>query len=582
MLPLFFIMDQPIILDKCSHPVRFVTAKGVNYYGCGHCLACQQKEHSKWRQRLLHHMRDPQFVSVFFTLTYDNEYLPLIRLSDSSDQNPLCEESHLAFVGSSRVRFRRYRSKVVNYSTPIALDDDKFQEYLNLSSNSLVFDSFPHFVLERKNNNIIYDETLTFAIASKQDIQEFFKRLRQDISRCDSISHFNDEISFFVCSEYGPDTFRPHYHGVIFCRDYSLANWLVSDGIFNSWGKCSRRKTSDGENIASIVINKSASASYISKYILKPSNLPYILQYKEFRPFHLQSIKTPIGSTCLDEKDVEDRLASYDPEDPPESPFKRDILFHESFIDKNTRQQIDTFHPFPSCFWRKIFPKFLCNNMLDDSTMLRIYRRILEFKSPDAFPDFRTYIKEQGLNSLVTNFEFTHFLRPEFRRYPNNLIHDLAPRPFDYLFNGNFIYANHTKIYKLTPSLLIQRLGLLHYPSDSDLDLFLFGFDQNRSACKKLFNIICNPCSRFFHAPNVHLALRRKFEYLCFYNSYKMMHQFYIDNIDNPDIEDYVYHHSPTSTHYERLTSRYHASLELKRKSFNTSRKSYDSRNNLL
>lgn len=43
---------------------------------------------------------------------------------------------------------------------------------------------------------------------SKRDVQLFLKRLRKRFSEC--------RIRYFFVSEYGPSTFRPHYHAILF------------------------------------------------------------------------------------------------------------------------------------------------------------------------------------------------------------------------------------------------------------------------------------------------------------------------------------------------------------------------------
>lgn len=42
----------------------------------------------------------------------------------------------------------------------------------------------------------------------KKDLQGFFKRLRNDLG--------SRKIKYFACGEYGDNTFRPHYHSIIF------------------------------------------------------------------------------------------------------------------------------------------------------------------------------------------------------------------------------------------------------------------------------------------------------------------------------------------------------------------------------
>jgi hypothetical protein len=43
---------------------------------------------------------------------------------------------------------------------------------------------------------------------SKRDVQLFFKRLRKAIEP--------EKIRYFLCAEYGPGSFRPHYHFILF------------------------------------------------------------------------------------------------------------------------------------------------------------------------------------------------------------------------------------------------------------------------------------------------------------------------------------------------------------------------------
>lgn len=57
----------------------------------------------------------------------------------------------------------------------------------------------------------------------KSDLQKYFKRLRKDLG--------SRKIKYFACGEYGDNTFRPHYHSIIFglhpVKDRSLImdNW---------------------------------------------------------------------------------------------------------------------------------------------------------------------------------------------------------------------------------------------------------------------------------------------------------------------------------------------------------------------
>lgn len=59
----------------------------------------------------------------------------------------------------------------------------------------------------------------------KKDLQNFFKRLRKEISVIDPISGKVTEeskIRYYACGEYGTSTLRPHYHVIVF-------NWFPPD-----------------------------------------------------------------------------------------------------------------------------------------------------------------------------------------------------------------------------------------------------------------------------------------------------------------------------------------------------------------
>lgn len=90
---------------------------------------------------------------------------------------------------------------------------------------------------------------------NKKDVQDFHKRLRK---------HFpSRDLRFYLVSEYGDHTFRPHYHGLYFFKsDYKKED--LYDIFENSWknGFCSFGDVEEG----SIV--------YCTKYCLKHKIIP--------------------------------------------------------------------------------------------------------------------------------------------------------------------------------------------------------------------------------------------------------------------------------------------------------------------
>lgn len=115
---------------------------------------------------------------------------------------------------------------------------------------------------------------------SKRDIQLFLKRLRKAL---------NFKIKYHIVGEYGPETLRPHYHGLLFsqCKidqDVLLSAWSHQDLKYKVMEPCYGR----------------SAAGYVSKYICQVPFLPEYLKElpRKFRPFSMSS--NGLGLTYLE------------------------------------------------------------------------------------------------------------------------------------------------------------------------------------------------------------------------------------------------------------------------------------------
>lgn len=107
----------------------------------------------------------------------------------------------------------------------------------------------------------------------KRELQLFMKRLRQHVYRSSGV----DGIRFYGCGEYGSETFRPHYHVLLFNYDFVDKVFVKNSGsgepLFRSdvlaglW--------EDGEHFIGAVTAQSC--AYVSRYVLKKVG-------KEFTP----------------------------------------------------------------------------------------------------------------------------------------------------------------------------------------------------------------------------------------------------------------------------------------------------------
>lgn len=132
------------------------------------------------------------------------------------------------------------------------------------------------------------------------DFQKFVKRLRW---------HSKQDIRFYMCGEYGPENFRPHYHAVLFNWDAPDKRYWSSSGAGE---KVYRSDTLDrlwGLGFTSVGAVTFQSAAYVARYCLQKvtghnakhhyarsdANGPYQLPPE----FNHMSLKPGIGARWL-------------------------------------------------------------------------------------------------------------------------------------------------------------------------------------------------------------------------------------------------------------------------------------------
>lgn len=150
---------------------------------------------------------------------------------------------------------------------------------------------------------------------SKRDWQLFMKRLR--------FQHPDDHIRFFMCGEYGPNTFRPHYHAIIFglhlddLKPWSRSNlgyqYYLSESLSKAWSSSVTCKDLFGESFESpkgelghVLVGDVTweTCAYTARYIMKKLKGPESQFYSDFGlepPFVLMSRRPGIGRQYYDD-----------------------------------------------------------------------------------------------------------------------------------------------------------------------------------------------------------------------------------------------------------------------------------------
>lgn len=124
------------------------------------------------------------------------------------------------------------------------------EDWTNRLAHEMDVSTSAYFItLTYSDENITFGET--FPTLVKSDLQNFFKRLRKKI-------HPN-KIRYYAVGEYGTNTYRPHYHIIL----YNLPHYLVNE-IQQSWLN----------GFAQIGTVSRASIHYVTKYHVNKNVCP--------------------------------------------------------------------------------------------------------------------------------------------------------------------------------------------------------------------------------------------------------------------------------------------------------------------
>lgn len=235
---------------------------------CGKCVPCLMKKRQDWFLRLVTEAEDANTPMYMITLTYDNEHLP---------------------------------------------HDELKVEY---------FDEQLHRMVRRGTGRQV-------SVVCKQDIDLFVKRLNNNIryeyrKRGVEVPKDKPLFRFYIASEYGKETHRPHYHGLLF--DFP-PEFATSEFILKAWGKCTRTKD---------VINQCYSdgaVNYVSKYLLFKSK-----DYGKEPNFFRSSRRPAIGSSYLNRKSLID--------------WHRQSIMDNSYM---LIKRMPIKFPMPDYYYRKIY-----------------------------------------------------------------------------------------------------------------------------------------------------------------------------------------------------------------------------------
>lgn len=261
------------LLSECLHPVKILNkyTNDVIYVPCGHCYSCLKNKSNRDTALAMNIASNFKYC-YFVWLSYEDQYLPYIELEsiDPLDDN-----------------YSNYRFSSVNRSLRIPvsngkdriIEDTSFEFTHSMTSSEyrdIIVKCHGRYDFLRKR--VVYprfEDCLNFIpYCNTSDCQKFLKRLRFH-----SKNKYNEEIRFYGVSEYGPRTYRPHWHLLLFFNSDELSS-VIQQLVSESWSY--GRTTCE--------LSRGGSASYVASYVNSNVCLPSLyLQHKEIRARSLHS-----------------------------------------------------------------------------------------------------------------------------------------------------------------------------------------------------------------------------------------------------------------------------------------------------
>lgn len=252
------------LYSTCLNPIRYFnrSTKRWMVVPCRTCKACLLQRSNRLKALLNNESAKPHTYPLFITLTYDQKYIPRIYKPKDFGREDifLCETS----PNNGKTLY--------------------FNETYDLRNPQLI----------RESNVFCY----TF---NKRHIQLWLKRLRKDLFKTFNSYHL---FRYFVVSEYGTKTFRPHYHCELFFNSEEVRNYVLSlynTKMYTNEQYLQKRSKSllshwkYGVTDAQIPISTNGVAQYVSGYLTWLNRSETIFDVKALQPWYLCSRKPFIG-----------------------------------------------------------------------------------------------------------------------------------------------------------------------------------------------------------------------------------------------------------------------------------------------
>lgn len=271
------------VIDKylhsdCLRPVKIYNkyTNDVLYVPCGHCYSCLKNKSNRDTSLAMNIASNFKYC-YFVLLSYSEEFIP--RMEMIKENGPFDNLIDYTFRTVNRNMVVSGNKKKDNRGKDRVLNDEEFEFIHSMTFpeyRDIIVKSHGRYDFSRKC--VVYprfedcDNLIPYCCTS--DCQKFLKRLRFHIK-----TKYNEEIRFYAVSEYGPRTYRPHWHLLLFFNSDEVSP-VISQYVSESW--------SYGNS--NCELSRGGSASYVASYVNSNVCLPSLyLEHKEIKARSLHS-----------------------------------------------------------------------------------------------------------------------------------------------------------------------------------------------------------------------------------------------------------------------------------------------------
>lgn len=325
----------------CFHPKK-VTNRYTSeqlWTPCGKCDYCANVRKYELSSRIDREFLNPINKSCYLiTLDYHNEGLPIYVLNREK-----------GYFASNREGFPTLNAEDVPlYPQPV---------------NHPVSGCFGH---------LCYPDVLAFFQTIRINLRNALTRRNSEFinQHFSNITHEDARFRYFLCGEYGPTTFRPHYHILVWFKQ----RW--TDAQFGYISQIIRKAWALGSVDIQACVSDGAS-NYVAGYVTSPAGLPTVLTNKPLKPFCTFSKMPVIGSYQITYSEVRQILT--------------DGAHQRTEWDETSRTHVPA--KLSPSFFSRFFPKCVGFSTRTAYEQLRVYSYVFN------------YFKDKGITHSLAEAE---------------------------------------------------------------------------------------------------------------------------------------------------------------------------------